>query len=65
MHNPTEVLALIIAEKQEEITQLKAELAKAEATSDRYYRWWQEEEKKRQAVEAKLMGNAIKLCPDA
>lgn len=65
MHNPTEVLALIIAEKQAEIAELKAELAKAENTSDRYYRWWQDEEKKRQALEAKTYGNPIKLHEDA
>ena len=65
MHNPTEVLALIIAEKQAEIAELKAELAKAENTSDRYYRWWQDEEKKRQALEAKTYGNPINLHEDA
>ena len=72
MHNPTEVLALIIAEKQEEINKLKAALKDSEATEARNWRWYQEEEakvneltKKVKALEEQSLGNFIKLHKDA
>jgi hypothetical protein len=54
MNNPTEVLALVIAEKQEQINNLKTELQERDDSYDRVYRWWQEEEVKVRELQAKV-----------
>lgn len=54
MHNPTDILAIVIAEKQEEINKLKADLEARDDSYDRVYRYWQEEEAKTKELEAKI-----------
>ena len=77
MHTPTDILAIVIAEKQEQINNLKTELQERDDSYDRVYRWWQEEEVKVKDLVAKIREleaelkkadptrNAIKLIPDA
>lgn len=77
MRTPTDILAIVIAEKQEQINNLKTELQERDDSYDRVYRWWQEEEVKVKDLVAKIREleaelkkadptrNAIKLSPDA
>lgn len=54
MHTPTDILAIVIAEKQEQINNLKTELQERDDSYDRVYRWWQEEEVKVKDLVAKI-----------
>lgn len=54
MHTPTDILAIVIAEKQEQINNLKTELQERDDSYDRVYRWWQEEEAKVKDLVAKV-----------